>query len=58
MAQQKHDDNFSQRNALHSQFLDYFSLLLRARERFSCRSAMLSPHRAEWQVAKLFGTHI
>ena len=43
MEQQKHDNNFSQKNALHSKFLDCFSLLLRARDRFTCRSAMLSP---------------
>ena len=35
MEQQKHDNNFSQKNALHSQFLDYFSLLLRAKEGLS-----------------------
>ena len=49
MEQQKHDNNFSQKNALHSQFLDCFSLLLRARDRFTCRSAMLSPR---WLVEK------
>jgi hypothetical protein len=32
MEQQKHNDNSSRRNALHSQFLDYFFLLLRARK--------------------------
>jgi hypothetical protein len=44
MEQQKHDDNFCQKNVLHYQFLNYLSLLLKARERFTCRSAMLSPH--------------
>jgi len=44
MEKQKHDNNFSQRNVLHSQFQDYFSLLLRATERFTFRSAMLSLH--------------
>ena len=43
MGQQKHDNNFSQKNALRSQFLDCFSLLSRAGDRSTCRSAMPSP---------------
>ena len=33
MEQQKHDDNFSQRNALHSQFLDYFFSIVESKEK-------------------------